>query len=52
MFYFFIIFISFLRPFVSAQLSNDYTQEEFSSYINVLIGFMVSFVIFVLVDKN
>ncbi|CAG8677336.1 23168_t:CDS:10 [Rhizophagus irregularis] len=36
--------------YISAQVSNDYSQEQFSSYIDVLIGFMVPFVIFILAD--
>ncbi|GES85101.1 hypothetical protein GLOIN_2v1471670 [Rhizophagus clarus] len=47
MFYFFIIFVSFFCPFVSAQVSNDYTSTGF---IDVLISFMVPFVIFLLAD--
>ncbi|RGB40742.1 hypothetical protein C1646_663619 [Rhizophagus diaphanus] len=48
---FFTIFITFLCPFVSAQLpENDYSQEAFSGYFDVLINFMVPFVIFVMVD--
>jgi hypothetical protein len=49
--FFFTIFITFLCPFVSAQLpENDYSQEAFSGYFDVLINFMVPFVIFVMVD--
>ncbi|PKY50986.1 hypothetical protein RhiirA4_467780 [Rhizophagus irregularis] len=47
----FIIFITFLCPFVSAQVSaDDYAQEAFSGYIDVLINFMVPLIIFAIVD--
>uniref|UniRef100_U9SL42 Uncharacterized protein n=1 Tax=Rhizophagus irregularis (strain DAOM 181602 / DAOM 197198 / MUCL 43194) TaxID=747089 RepID=U9SL42_RHIID len=47
----FIIFITFLCPFVSAQVSaDDYAQKAFLGYIDVLINFMVPLIIFVIVD--
>ncbi|CAB4394368.1 unnamed protein product [Rhizophagus irregularis] len=50
-FLFFIIFITFLCPFVSAQVSaDDYAQKAFLGYIDVLINFMVPLIIFVIVD--
>lgn len=49
----FIIFITFLCPFVSAQLpDNDYSIEALSSYFDVLINFIVPFIIFVIVDYD
>jgi hypothetical protein len=50
---FFAIIITFLCPLVSAQLpNNDYSLEAFSGYFDVLINFMVPFVIFVIVDYD
>ncbi|RIA88845.1 hypothetical protein C1645_739093 [Glomus cerebriforme] len=50
--FFFIILIVFSFPFVSAQVSADYTQEAFSGYIDVLINFIVPFIVFVIVDYD
>src|SRR4051794_25842221 len=50
MFFFLIIFITLLCPIVMAQVSNDYTFEAFSGYIDVLINFMVPLLIFLIVD--
>ncbi len=48
----FFIFISFLCPFVSAQVSDDYAQEAFSGYIDVVIGLMVPLFVFLFVSDE
>src|SRR6266542_1830678 len=50
--FFFFIFISFLCPFASAQLSNDYAQAAFSGYIDVLINIIVPLFIFLIADDE
>jgi hypothetical protein len=51
--FYFIIFITFLFPFVSAQLpDNDYSLDAFSGYFDILINFLVPFLIFVIVDYD
>ncbi|CAB4380425.1 unnamed protein product [Rhizophagus irregularis] len=49
----FIIFITFLFPFVSAQLpDDDYSLDAFSGYFDILIGFLVPFLVFIIVDYD
>jgi Skp family chaperone for outer membrane proteins len=49
-FYLIIIFISFLSPFVSARVSDEAVQEIFSSYVDTLIGCIVPFFVFAMID--
>ncbi|RIA84302.1 hypothetical protein C1645_832452 [Glomus cerebriforme] len=49
---FFIIFISFSFPLVSAQVSDDYAQGAFSGYVDVLINAMVPLFIYLMVDYD
>src|SRR4051794_39468439 len=51
--FYFIVFITFLCPFVSAQLpDNDYSFEAFSGYFDILINLLVPFLVFIIVDYD